>query len=422
MKKIALLAYVSIMLGSTGFSADFFCAYGNVGCLISAIEVSNGNDQDNSIFLAAGEYTLHTQIGTNPINGLPAITGRIRIIGPEGIGSTIDGGGGFRIFEIASGGNVMLDWLGIRHGQTRNSGSGELCGGAILNGGTLTINRSTIYNNNTNKHSGGAICNLGSLSISHSDFRSNFAGNDSGGAIYSSGAMDVEDSFFSGNASNFGSAIWSVGTGIMLRTTISGNRADEGAIRASGTFWIEDSSVARNTGSAISNLGTMTITNTTIFQNDGLSDGGGIFNSGNLLLKNSSVIANKSVGAAGGIRNLRTIRLQNSILAQNIRGSSPSDCSAITSLGNNIIGSLAGCSVALRSSDIVGDPGVGSFIEDVLVYGSGHVPLMPGSPAINHGNDGACSPRDQLGEPRRGICDIGAVEFQGIQKVEGSQN
>ncbi len=321
MKKFALFALISVMLGSTGYSADFFCAFGNVGCLISAIEVSNGNGQDNSIFLAAGEYKLHTPNGTNPINGLPAITGRIRIVGPEGIGSTIDGGG-LRIFEIASGGNVMLDWLAIRDGQTRNSGSGQLCGGAILNGGNLTINRSAIYNNNTNQHSGGAICNLGSLSISHSDFRSNFAGDDSGGAIYSSGAMDVEDSFFSGNASNFGAAIASVGTGIMLRTTISGNGAAEGAIRSGGTFWIEDSSIARNTGSAISNLGTMTIMNTTIFQNDGLSDGGGIFNSGNLLLKNSSVMANKSVGAGGGIRNLGVIRLQNSILAQNLRGSS----------------------------------------------------------------------------------------------------
>ena len=78
--------------------------------------------------------------------------------------------------------------------------------------------------------------------------------------------------------------------------------------------------------------------------------------------------------------------------------------------------------MALRSSDIVGDPGVGSFIEDVLVYGSGHVPLMPGSPAINHGNDGACTPRDQLGEPRSGICDIGAVEFQGNHEDEDSKN
>jgi hypothetical protein len=45
--------------------------------------------------------------------------------------------------------------------------------------------------------------------------------------------------------------------------------------------------------------------------------------------------------------------------------------------------------------------------------GYGHVPLLPGSPAINAGNDEACPETDQLGQHRVEICDIGAVEFQG---------
>ena len=36
---------------------------------------------------------------------------------------------------------------------------------------------------------------------------------------------------------------------------------------------------------------------------------------------------------------------------------------------------------------------------------------MPGSPEIDAGNDVACPPTDQLGTPRNGRCDIGAVEF-----------
>ena len=34
------------------------------------------------------------------------------------------------------------------------------------------------------------------------------------------------------------------------------------------------------------------------------------------------------------------------------------------------------------------------------------------SPAVNGGNDGGCTPRDQLGNTRLGVCDIGAVEFR----------
>jgi len=435
MRKFSLFAFVWLLLVSTGYSADFFCAAGNVGCLISAIEVSNGNGQDNTIFLEEGEYTLRTSNGANPANGLPVITGRLRITGPEGTGSTIERdptGPGFRLFEIAAGGNVILDWLGIRNGHS-NTSNNERCGGAILNRGTLAISRSAIYKNQTDLRSGGGICNLGSVSITHSDIRSNITNDDSGGAIFSSGTLDVEDSFIFANGSNNGVAILSTGTGIVLRTTISRNSAIRGAIYSSGTFWIEDSSINNNGGGAIFNSGTITIVNTTMYHNtDGAFvpgiGGSGILNSGNVFLKNSSVISNISTpissnpGGAAGIQNTGTIRVQNSILALNLRSNSPSDCNAITSLGNNIIGSIDGCSVALRSSDFVGDPGLGSFIEDELNYGSGHVPLMPGSPAIGHGNDGTCTPRDQLGEPRHGLCDIGAVEFQDKRHDEGGDS
>jgi len=404
MRNFSLFAFVWLLLGSTGYSADFFCAVGNVGCLVSAIEVSNANGEDNSIFLEIGEYTLRSANGANPENGLPVITGRIRITGPEGIGSTIERdptAPGFRIFEIAAGGNVELDWLGIRNGIGRS-------GGAILNAGFLTINRTAIYQNRVNLGGGGAIYSTGKLSISNSEITRNL-GSDSAGAIFSSGSLRIEDSRVSTNNFDAAGAVLAQGTGFILRTTLSGNSVD-GAISTNGTFWIEDSSITHNTGIAISNTGTLTVVNTTIFQNKvGFfsGTGGGIRNSGNMSLRNASVIGNPS-----GIRNSGTIRLQNSILALNLQGTSPADCNSIISLGNNIIGSLNGCSVVLRATDIVGDPGVGPFIEDELVYGSGHVPLMPGSPAIGHGNDGACTPRDQLGERRRGLCDIGAVEFQ----------
>ena len=46
--------------------------------------------------------------------------------------------------------------------------------------------------------------------------------------------------------------------------------------------------------------------------------------------------------------------------------------------------------------------------------GHGHLPLLPTSPAIDAGDDAACPPTDQLGQPRVSPCAIGAVEFYPI--------
>jgi hypothetical protein len=87
----------------------------------------------------------------------------------------------------------------------------------------------------------------------------------------------------------------------------------------------------------------------------------------------------------------------------------------VTSLGHNVIGDLSGCTIALHPTDLTGDPGLGEFADDGTP-GHGHVPLLAASRAINAGNNEVCveNPElatDQLGNPRVGICDIGAIEF-----------
>jgi hypothetical protein len=42
-----------------------------------------------------------------------------------------------------------------------------------------------------------------------------------------------------------------------------------------------------------------------------------------------------------------------------------------------------------------------------------YFPVQPTSPAIDAGNPQSYPPTDQLGQPRVGTCDIGAIEFQG---------
>jgi hypothetical protein len=77
-------------------------------------------------------------------------------------------------------------------------------------------------------------------------------------------------------------------------------------------------------------------------------------------------------------------------------------------LGNNLIGDRTGC--GFTASDRQGDPGLGDFIDDGAP-GHGRFPLLSNSQAIDAGNDAACPTIDQLDTPRRGRCDIGAVEF-----------
>jgi hypothetical protein len=61
---------------------------------------------------------------------------------------------------------------------------------------------------------------------------------------------------------------------------------------------------------------------------------------------------------------------------------------------------------------------VGEFTDDGTP-GQGHLPLLAGSQAINAGDPEVCAEdpqlaTDQLGQPRVGICDIGAIEFQAL--------
>jgi hypothetical protein len=150
---------------------------------------------------------------------------------------------------------------------------------------------------------------------------------------------------------------------------------------------ILNSTIANNLIGGINNLGTLTILNSTIADNQAQSNrGGGLAGSGMVLL--------------------------NTILARNTARQGPDCVGTVTSLGTNLIGDPTGCTITLQPNDLTGDPGLDTFTDDGTP-GNGHFPLLPTSQAIDAGNDAACPRTDQLGEPRVGPCDIGAIEFQG---------
>jgi hypothetical protein len=192
--------------------------------LINAINTANGNEGADTIdLMGVCIYTL-TAIDnyTDGPNGLPSVTSEITI---NGNGATIERSSGgdtppqFRIFHVASGGNLTLTDLTITNGDagsnhggsiynqgTLNIGNSTLSGntanfgGGIMNsGGTVDINNSTLSGNTASY--GGGICNGGTLNISHSTFSSNTA-TDDGGGFYSGGTTHVKNTIMAGNTPN----------------------------------------------------------------------------------------------------------------------------------------------------------------------------------------------------------------------------
>jgi len=370
---------LALVLSRPGQAAEFTCATEDVTCLIAAINAANTSREENTITLEGGAYTLTVADNTTDgPNGLPLVTGPLTIRG-AGAGSTVIERATtalpFRLIHVALGGTLGLEGLTLRGGST-GSGSG---GGGILNQGTLTVMHSTLDNNKAfageTGSGGGGLHNIaGMVEIAHSTLARNTAVGGIGG----------------GGLSIVGGAV------AITNSTFAGNRGDSG-------------------GAIRNNNGTLTLTNSTMANNIGIGavGSGGIENAGTLAIMNSTMAGN--VGAhGGGLRNSGgTVTLQNTILALNtVRGSGKgADCSGlVTSLGHNLLGDPTNCTIDLQASDLTGDPGVGEFTDDQRP-GHGYFPLLRDSQAIDAGDDAVCPEADQLGQPRVGPCDIGAVEF-----------
>jgi hypothetical protein len=316
----------------------------------------------------------------------------------------------FRIFHVGTGGTLSLNKVTIRGGSVgQGGGLPSVPGGGIANRGTLAIHDSVISDNSANV--GGGVWNFdGTVTITSSHISNNdagqFPGRGGGGGIFSSGGtVTITDSTVSKN-----SVLEGVGGGILNQ---------------GGTMSITNSTISDNRAidafaAGIANSGTMTIINSTVSGNlVSFVDGAGIRNSGTLTIVNSTISLNRSLfdASGAGIQNLGqgSTQLENTIVALNTRGlppgGAPSDCSGtLKSLGNNLIGDPTGCNINLQSADLTGDPGLGAFVDDGAP-GHGRFPLLATSQAVNAGSDNACPPTDQLDTPRRGTCDIGAIEF-----------
>src|SRR6266480_438769 len=219
-----------------------------------------------------------------------------------------------------------------------------------------------------------------------------------------------------------GGGIRNLGTLTLTNTTISGNTAgtDGGGIYNSGggTLTITASTLSGNSansagrnGGGIFNAGAATLTNVTVSGNSANSGGGGVFNSGGTATLVNVTFGENSATIGGGISNVAgTVTLTNTVVANSTGG----NCSgAISSVGNNL-DSGSTCAFAGAGDLSNRDPLLG-----VLANNGGATQtraLSAGSPAIDAGSNAACPATDQRGVarpfPAAGNCDIGAFEFR----------
>ncbi len=411
-------------------AATFNCS--DVPCLISAILSANGNGQANTINLRAGSYILTAPNNTTDgATGLPSISSTLTI---AGAGQAVTGisrdaaATSFRLLNVAAGGNLTL------RGVTLSNGGGTFDynsdGGAIANKGTATIVDSTLNDNHTRHGKGAAIFNSGTLKLTNTIISNNNSNGFAFGAggVHNSGNLTVNGSIFKSNFDFTGAgAIANTGTATITGSTLSSNSAGEGSPgggvdNRSGTVTISRSSISDNhatDGGGVYNNATMIISNTTFARNTTFFRGGAIEQiGGTLKLTNVTISGNRAVGgfsstSAGIYVAAGSVSMQNTIAALN---STPtgviSDCEGPAgSLGNNLIGSTAGCTIVLGSGDLVGDPGLAAFADNGAP-GNGNFQLLSTSQAIDAGNNAVCETTDQIGNPRNVPCDIGATEFQ----------
>jgi hypothetical protein len=139
-----------------------------------------------------------------------------------------------------------------------------------------------------------------------------------GGGIYNYGILVISDTVFTLNTGNSGGAIFNAGTATISNTSIINNgtggvhTAVCGAIDNQGTMTITNSTLSGNSdaptnftyGGAICNRATLTINDSTLTKNtsDGVNTGAGgaIYNLAQLAINNSTLSGNSASGVYGG--------------------------------------------------------------------------------------------------------------------------
>ena len=423
--------------------------------------IANVCDGGTIDFAADTAIYLNSQLDINKTVTIDGETHAITVSGDSGH----DGDRDVRVFQIQSSGVATLSHLSIVSGTTPTGGSScpTFCGGGIYNGGTLTLLNSTLSGNSAgygggiyNDHGtltvqnstlsgnsadvfsgggGGIYNNQGTLTVQNSTLSGNSSTFDGGGIYNNFGTLTVQNSTLSGNpATYYGGGIYNAGTLTVQNSTLSGNLARSGGgiyNRYDTLTTVQNSTLSGNStnyygGGIYNDEGTLTVQNSTLSGNSTGDGGGGIYNDDGTLTVQNSTFSGNSADLGGGIWNSATLSLTNTIIANSPSGG---DCridgsGSIGTNDHNLIEMTGTDACDLTNGaggSIIGDDPLLASLGD---YGGATqtFALLPGSPAIDAGNNTACANPatsnnlDQRGvaRPQGAVCDIGAFESRGF--------
>ncbi len=288
-------------------------------------------------------------------------------------------------------------------------------GGVAVIGGQANVAHMNIWLNRALLGGGGLYINRNDGSdteVTDSDFYSNTTtaqeppannSNAAGGAIFNGGHLTMLRVALRANTAGRGGGLFndSAASGLELEeATLSGNSADDG-----GGLWV----AGPTEGQAQS------LTNVTISGNSGVNSGGGLESVGTLLLQNVTLYANAAPDGANfyqaGVTTLRNTILAAPAGGSNC--GFQGNPQPLLSGGHNLV-SDSSCNLSatgdLQNQDpLLGPLAFNGSADGGLTYT--HLP-QNGSPAIDAGDNSSCPATDQrfYVRPVGAACDIGAVE------------
>ena len=210
-----------------------------------------------------------------------SITQPVTIQGPGVANLTLDGQASVQVMAISSAGNLTLSGVTIANGKTAGFGAGI----NIAGGGVLTVSNCAFVGNEAGN--GGGIANQtgGVLSVDACTFENNNTTGVGGGALITSGSATVSNSTFVGNHApiNRGAVNIQPGATLTLINSTLFNNSSGGL------------------GGAMSSLGTVTIINSTFAANHGSSGSALATGNSSVTINNSVFADNVATGSPGAL-------------------------------------------------------------------------------------------------------------------------
>ncbi len=310
---------------------------------------------------------------------------------------------------------ARLDGFTIRNGYANGTSMQQMGGGLISMSGSPTLENITFFGNHASLSGGGMWTNFSFAILRNVTFSDNSA-NSGGGMHNYMGGPNLLAVKFDGNDANVkgGGMVNDNSDPILLEVTFEDNTAPYGGGMHNlfgGTATLTNSTFVNNIatsgeGGGMSNYQSSPVLNNVTFQGNSTSTrGGAMANYESIpVLNNVTLSGNTAVIEGGAIVNdsSSNIIIKNSI----IWGNSAPVSAQIHSISStpvvtysDVQGGYTG-EGNLNSNPLLGDPGT---------YGSNIqvLPLLPGSPAIDAGQDSSCTPEDGRGFPGR--CSITAT-------------